>query len=176
MNSAPSTTKDSTTADGTAGSHHDAPPTDPDWPGQLVVFDGDCPLCRRSVHAIVAHEAQPITGLVTLQSSLGHQLGAHFDEDADDLDSMWLIRDGALFRDSDGLWRTAQSLKAPWSAAAGLRWLPVPLRDGAYQLVGRYRKQLASDPGLDGVQDRILTTLTPAQCSHLSLPTTLADD
>ncbi len=151
------------------------PMTDPAWPGQLVVFDGECPLCRRAVHAILALEAAPITGLVTLQSALGHRLGAHFDEDADDLDSMWLIRDGALYRDSDGLWRTAQSLKAPWSAASGLRWLPVTLRDGVYRLVGRYRKRLASDPGLEGVQSSLLTTLTHAQCLRLSLPATLAD-
>ncbi|GHC24463.1 hypothetical protein GCM10010082_16320 [Kushneria pakistanensis] len=141
-----------------------------------MVFDGECPLCRRAVHAILAHEAQPITGLVALQSRLGHHLGAHFGEDADDLDSMWLIRDGALYRDSDGLWRTAQSLKAPWSAAAGLRWLPTPLRDGVYRVVGRYRKKLATDPGMGGaVQARLLTTLTHAQCERLSLPATLAD-
>ncbi|WP_445620029.1 thiol-disulfide oxidoreductase DCC family protein [Kushneria sp. Sum13] len=141
-----------------------------------MVFDGDCPLCRRSVHAIVAHEAWTMTGLVTLQSALGHQLGDHFGEDAEDLDSMWLIRDGALYRDSDGLWRTAQSLTPPWSAAAGLRWLPVPLRDGCYRMVGRYRKKLATDPGMGGaVQSRLLTRLTRAQCDRLSLPATLAE-
>lgn len=166
MNSVRNTIKDSAAT----------PPSDPDWPGQLVVFDGDCPLCRRSVHAILAHEAQPVTGLVTLQSELGHRLGAHFGEDADDLDSMWLIRDGALYRDSDGLWRTAQSLTPPWSAAAGLRWLPIPLRDGLYKMVGRYRKKLATDPGMGGaVQSRQLESLTRAQCDRLSLPAELAD-
>lgn len=150
--------------------------TDPAWPGQLVVFDGDCPLCRRAIHFILAHEARPITGLVTLQSALGHQLGDHFGEDADDLDSMWLILDGILYRDSDGLWRTAQALTPPWSAAAGLRFVPTPVRDGVYQLVGRYRKRLASDPGMGGhVQSRLLKTLTGAQCARLSLPMTLAD-
>lgn len=166
MNSAHSTTSNSATA----------PPADPDWPGQLVVFDGDCPLCRRAVHFILAREARPITALVTLQSALGHRLGEHFGEDANDLDSMWLICDGALSRDSDGLWRTAQSLEAPWSAAAGLRFVPTPMRDGVYQLVGRYRKRLASDPGMGGdVQSRLLETLSPAQCARLFLPASLAD-
>ncbi|MFC0337758.1 Predicted thiol-disulfide oxidoreductase YuxK, DCC family [Kushneria avicenniae] len=166
MNSAPNTIANNAAT----------PPATPDRPGQLVVFDGDCPLCRRSVHFILAHEARPVTALVTLQSALGHRLGEHFGEDAEDLDSMWLIRDGALYRDSDGLWRTAQSLKAPWSAAAGLRWVPTPLRDGLYQLVGRYRKRLASDPGMGGaVQYRLLETLSQAQCARLSLPASLAD-
>ncbi|ART62968.1 thiol-disulfide oxidoreductase DCC family protein [Kushneria marisflavi] len=166
MNSAPSTTADRPVT----------PPAAPDWPGQLVVFDGDCPLCRRSVHFILAHESHPVTGLVTLQSALGHRLGAHFDEDADDLDSMWLIRGGALYRDSDGLWRTAQSLKTPWSAAAGIRWLPASLRDGVYRWVGRYRKRLATDPGMGGAAaSRLLSALNRVQCENLSLPETLAD-
>ena len=142
---------------------------------QLIVFDGGCPLCRRSVAWLLRHERAPITALVTLQSTLGHRLGEHFGENADALDSVWLIRAGRLHRDSEALWRTAQVLKSPLQLLAYLRWLPQGLRDGCYTLIGRYRHRLSRDPGLDeAVQARLLAGLSPAQCRALDLPEALA--
>ncbi|RKR07380.1 putative DCC family thiol-disulfide oxidoreductase YuxK [Kushneria sinocarnis] len=142
---------------------------------QLIVFDGDCPLCRRSVAWLLRHERRPTIGLVTLQSTLGHRLGDHFDESADQLDSVWLIRSGRLHRDSEALWRAAEALTAPFAGLAQLRRLPQPLRDGVYALIGRYRHRLARDPGLDeAVQARLLAGLSPAQCRALDLPEALA--
>lgn len=140
---------------------------------QLVVFDGECPLCRRAVRALLRLEAAPVTGLVTLQSSLGHRLGEHFGENADALDSVWLIRDGALYRDSEALWRCAEEFKRPWAFISALRFLPRPLRDGVYQIIGRFRRYLATDPG-EVASERLLTELDDADCRTLDLPLSLA--
>ncbi|GAB2789128.1 hypothetical protein GCM10027040_14210 [Halomonas shantousis] len=141
----------------------------------LVVLDAGCPLCRRSAHFLLRHENGPRFLLAGLASPVGERLGAYFGTDPHRLDSVWCIRDGRLFRDSEALWRLADELRWPWSLFAELRSLPRPLRDVAYRGVGRYRRRLAPDVALnDAARERFITTLTATHCRQLGLPARLA--
>ncbi|MHB0774786.1 thiol-disulfide oxidoreductase DCC family protein [Halomonas sp. WWR20] len=143
----------------------------------LVVLDADCPLCRRSAHFLLRHESGPRFLLAGLSSSVGERLGRHFGADPRRLDSVWCIRDGELFRDSEALWRLAQGLRWPWTLGAELRQLPRPLRDIAYRAVGNHRHRLAPDIALNSAaRGRFITTLTEEHCRQLGLPSYLAMD
>lgn len=142
----------------------------------LLVLDAECPLCRRAAHFVLRHARAPVY-LASLHDATARRLGEHFGVDSGQLDSVWLVREGELHRDSAALWRLAQGLRWPWRGLAGLRWLPRAWRDGAYHAVGRRRHRLA--PATDWsreVEGHWVARLDASVCRRLALPRALASD
>lgn len=135
----------------------------------LILYDGTCGLCHRSVRMILAHEREPLHRFAALQSPLGQAILARHGLPRDDLSSLRLVQDpgGQSERLSDrstAALEIAATLKAPLRWLAPLRILPRPLRDLGYRLVAalRYRlfgrKDLCDLPSV-AERKRFLTTL-----------------
>lgn len=105
----------------------------------LVIFDGICNLCARSVTFILKHEADQRLRFVPLQSTAGSRLMRELGLDPEDAKSFVLLARGGAFVRSEAAVRVCGYFKWPWKALAALRVIPRPIRDRAYDLVARNR-------------------------------------
>ena len=105
----------------------------------VVVFDGVCNLCNRSVRFILRHEAEPQIQFAPLQSPAGARLLRQHDFSVDDLRTFVLVSGERAYVRSDAAIRIARHLKGGWKFLGLLRIVPRPLRDWAYDVVARNR-------------------------------------
>jgi predicted DCC family thiol-disulfide oxidoreductase YuxK len=114
-------------------------PTDTDLRAHaIVIFDGLCHFCDRTVQFILARDRRGYFRFAPSQSDIARAL---------------LTRSGLseapgtiVLIDADGCWtrstaslRIARALGFPWSIFAMLLWLPSVVRDPVYALVARNR-------------------------------------
>ncbi|MCE3027778.1 thiol-disulfide oxidoreductase DCC family protein [Salinicola sp. DM10] len=144
----------------------------------LLLFDADCPFCRRAVRWLLAHErdAGATLALSGLDSALGQCVGRHFGRELARCDTIRYVTGGELYEESEALWRLGRRLRGGWRLLAWLRWVPAPLRNAVYRGIGRYRRRLAPDNDARLEDDpRWRERLDAGLCTCLGLPTTLAE-
>lgn len=108
----------------------------------LMLFDGDCALCHRSVAFILRHERAATISFASTRSPAGLAIAERHGLDPALLDATFaFVEDGRVFLRSDGALRVVAHLRAPWSWLAAFRLAPRPLRDAAYGLVSRNRRR-----------------------------------
>ena len=119
-------------------------PAVPAFPDEhpLILFDGECVLCSANAQFVLRHDRKRRFRLTTAQGPLGQALYRHFGLSQTDFETMLLIEDGRVRRDSDGVIAISEGLGWPWRIAGVLRVLPAPLRDRLYRLVARNRYRL----------------------------------
>ncbi len=108
----------------------------------ILIFDGVCVLCSRSVQFVLRHDHNKRFRFATTQSETGHMLMAERGLDAANPASVVLIDGPLMFVESAAAIRVLRSLGFGWRAVAGVMWLvPRPLRDMAYRAIAirRYR-------------------------------------
>jgi predicted DCC family thiol-disulfide oxidoreductase YuxK len=104
----------------------------------VVFFDGVCNLCNASVNFIIDRDPEEKFLFASLQSKearihLDHQI------DLEKMDSILLLKEGKLYAKSDAALSIASELRGGWKYLSWLRWLPLFLRNGFYDLIARYR-------------------------------------
>lgn len=105
----------------------------------LVLFDGVCNLCSRSVQTILRHDRKARFRFASLQSPLGEKLRDDLGIDREKVDSVILVEGGRWYKESDAALRIAHGLGGAWRALGVFRLVPRPLRDAAYRLIARNR-------------------------------------
>jgi predicted DCC family thiol-disulfide oxidoreductase YuxK len=107
---------------------------------QIVLFDGVCNLCNRSVQFVIRRDRNDRFRFASLQGEMGRKLLAERGIDTATTDSIILIDPGvAWYVKSDAALEIARSLKGYGWLPLLFGWLPRPLRDAAYDLVARNR-------------------------------------
>lgn len=108
----------------------------------IVIFDGDCLFCQRSVRFIHRHDRANVFRFAARQSAAGTRLLA---EEGIGLapNSMVLIDEAGTWLRSDAVLRIATRLGRPWSLAGLFLRVPRVLRDGAYAIVAAIRHRLS---------------------------------
>jgi predicted DCC family thiol-disulfide oxidoreductase YuxK len=104
----------------------------------VVLFDGVCNLCNRSVQTILRHDRQARFRFASLQSPVGERLRDELGIDRK-VDSVLLVEDGRWYKESDAALRIARGLGGAWKLLGIFRLIPRPLRDAAYRLIARNR-------------------------------------
>ncbi|MCZ6727265.1 MAG: DCC1-like thiol-disulfide oxidoreductase family protein [Acidobacteria bacterium] len=110
---------------------------------RLVLFDGICGLCARTVRFVLRHDREgrfvyaPLQGEVAAAVLARHSL-------ASDLETMIYVADfdsptERVFSKSDAILAILDELGGLWSVVAMMRILPRAIRDTVYSLVARYR-------------------------------------
>ena len=108
--------------------------------GPILIFDGVCVLCSRSVQFVLRHDRDRRFRFATTQSPAGIRLMTAHGLDASQPASVLLIEGGRASTESAALVRVLRCFGGAWPILAGaIRLIPRPLRDAAYRAVARRR-------------------------------------
>lgn len=105
----------------------------------IVLFDGVCNLCDKSVRFIFRHDPNAYFRFAPLQSLAAQKLLADAGASAPDMNSILLIEDGKVYSHSTAALRIARRLKAPFPLLWAGMILPRPLRDAVYKTIAKNR-------------------------------------
>lgn len=117
-------------------------PSGADPKPDVVLFDGVCNLCTASVQFIIRRDADKRFRFASLQSPVARDLLRAYQAEEGQLDSMILVADGRIYRRSTAALRIARRLDGGWPLLSVLLLVPRPLRDAAYDWVGRRRYRM----------------------------------
>ncbi|MEJ6786174.1 MAG: DCC1-like thiol-disulfide oxidoreductase family protein [Bacteroidota bacterium] len=104
----------------------------------IVLFDGVCNLCNRSVDFIIRNQKSHKLQFVSLQSDVGKSIvnKSGLDEIPD---SVMLYVDGKLLVRSDAALAISTYLKRPYVYGIIFKYVPKILRDSVYNLIAKNR-------------------------------------
>ncbi|MGA2674128.1 MAG: DCC1-like thiol-disulfide oxidoreductase family protein [Terracidiphilus sp.] len=116
----------------------------------LVVFDGRCGLCNRSVRWLVTRDRRDRLRFVASESpKVTGLLARHgFSAEGPAPGTLLVVRDPGgpaerIFLRSQAVLLLLAELPKPWPAvAAALGWIPRTLRDLGYRLIARWRYRI----------------------------------
>ncbi len=105
----------------------------------IVLFDGVCNLCNGAVQFIINRDHKRHFIFASLQSEFGktHLIKAGLDPFS--LQSILVIDHNMIFQKSDAALKIAKYLSGFWSILYLFRFVPKVIRDGAYNVIARYR-------------------------------------
>lgn len=110
-----------------------------DVPSQpLILYDGMCGLCNRSVNFVIDHDPSGHFCFATLQSPLAERL---LGQGTEQLASVVLVEEGKIYRRSTAAIRIAGGLSGAWPVLRVFLLIPWPIRDWVYDWVARHRYQ-----------------------------------
>ena len=104
----------------------------------IVLFDGVCNLCNRSVDFIIRNQKSHKLQFASLQSDVGKSIvnKSGLDEIPD---SVMLFVDGELLVRSDAALAISTYLKRPYVYGIIFKYVPKILRDSVYNLIAKNR-------------------------------------
>ena len=105
----------------------------------VILFDGVCNLCNRSVQFIINRDPTGIFRCAPLQSETGKNLLSKFDLPNDKFDSITLVENNEYYLRSTAALKILQRLGALWKIVYVFMLVPRPVRDYIYDIVARNR-------------------------------------
>jgi predicted DCC family thiol-disulfide oxidoreductase YuxK len=109
----------------------------------IVLFDGTCAFCERSVRFIATRDPAAYFRYGASQTPAAAALLARYGTSRGAARSLILIEDDQVYLRSTAVLRIARRMTAPWHWAGVLLAVPVPIRDGVYRIVAAIRHRLA---------------------------------
>lgn len=110
-------------------------------PDTILLFDGVCNLCSRSVQFVLSHDKQNLFHFASLQSPIGQKLLQQYRLNEQPLTSLVLIHKRQAFIRSTAALNIAKLLEGPWLFMNVFRFIPTFIRDGVYNWIANHRYQ-----------------------------------
>jgi predicted DCC family thiol-disulfide oxidoreductase YuxK len=104
-----------------------------------ILFDGVCNFCNASINFIIRHDKKDHFRFVPLQSLTGKQLLAQLQLNDLSMDSIVLIDQNNVYKQSSAVLRIARKLNGAYPLLYGFMIIPPFIRDAVYNLVARNR-------------------------------------
>lgn len=104
----------------------------------LVLYDGQCGLCNRSVRWLLARDGGRLR-YAPLQGPTAAAARARFPKIPETLESVVLVDGDRAYLRSKAFLHVARYLSWPWRAGHALRWMPAALLDPLYRVIAHYR-------------------------------------
>lgn len=112
-------------------------------PEPLVLYDGTCGLCHKSVRFILRRDHAGRASFAPLQGPTADRVRAAFPGALPDgLDSVVVVDAGRVFLRSRAFARIALLFRGPWRALSWARFVPRFLADAVYWVVAKTRYRL----------------------------------
>jgi predicted DCC family thiol-disulfide oxidoreductase YuxK len=111
----------------------------------VVLFDGTCAFCERSVIFIAKRDPAGYFRFGASQSASARALLEPYGVTRETANSLILIEDGRVYLRSTASLRIASKLTFPWSVLGALLVVPAPVRDAVYRVISRVRKRIAGE-------------------------------
>jgi len=105
----------------------------------IILFDGVCNLCNASINFIIDRDEEAYFRFGALQSDEGRRLLDAYSFPEQYTDSILLIENDVVFRESDAALMIARRLSGAWPLLYHFRLLPNVIRDGVYRWIARNR-------------------------------------
>lgn len=107
----------------------------------IVLYDGVCGLCAKSVRWLLRHERDHELRFAPLQGPTAAALRAKYPVIPATLESVVLVANGKAYIRSKAFLHLSKHLRAPWRWTYGFRWMPGFVLDLPYRLLAvvRYR-------------------------------------
>ena len=112
-------------------------------PDVLVLYDGDCGFCNRSVAYILKREKSSVIHFAPIQSEFTQRLFAERGWEAPDLNTFYLIEKERKYEKSSAAMKVLKYLKAPYSWLRGFWIVPRAIRDWGYDFIAARRQRIA---------------------------------
>jgi predicted DCC family thiol-disulfide oxidoreductase YuxK len=108
----------------------------------MLVYDGACGFCSRSVRFILRHETRHDLLFVTRDSELGQTLRRTHGMES--IQSMVWIDNGRAFAESSAVIQAARYMGGWWSQLAVLgSFIPASVLNRIYKVISKYRRRLS---------------------------------
>lgn len=105
----------------------------------MLLYDGTCGLCHKSVRWILRHERDHALMFAPLQGSTTDELRKIYPEIPKEIRTIVLVEDGKVKLRGKAFLYLSKHLKAPWRWMHAFRWIPRFLLDPGYLLVAKIR-------------------------------------
>ena len=113
--------------------------TDTQKHSAIILFDGVCNFCNSSINFVIRHDKKNHFRFAPLQSETGKQLLQQFEAGELPLDSIVLIENNKLYKQSTAVLKIAKQLGGAYRLLYGFVILPRFLRDAVYKYVAKNR-------------------------------------
>jgi len=107
--------------------------------GPVIIFDGVCELCNRTVDFVLRWEKKPVILFTANQNPPGRQILTDLEIDADKVSTVFLLENGKLYQESTAALRLSRYLRFPFNLLYGFIIVPPFLRNAVYRWVARNR-------------------------------------
>lgn len=108
----------------------------------VVLYDGTCGLCAKSVRWILHHEADRDLVFAPLQGDTAQALRAKYPNIPKTVDTVVYVDGGKAHLRSKAFLHLAKHLKGPWRLLHALRWIPGFLMNVGYRIIAATRYRL----------------------------------
>jgi len=105
----------------------------------IILFDGLCNLCNRSVQYVIRHDPAAIFKFASLQGEAGQQLLKEYGLTANNMNSFVLIKDNKVYTRSTAALTVAKQLKGISKLLYGFIIVPAFIRNAVYDLIAKNR-------------------------------------
>jgi predicted DCC family thiol-disulfide oxidoreductase YuxK len=110
--------------------------------GGIILFDGTCAFCERSVRFIATRD-DGYFKFGASQNPEGRALLTKYGTSRESARSIILIEDGEVSLRSTAILKIARRMTSPWRWAAIFLVVPPPIRDVVYRVVAAIRHRIA---------------------------------
>ncbi len=110
---------------------------------RLVLYDGDCGFCNRSVAFILKHERSNEIMFASIQSSFTQELFAKNGWPTPDLSTFYFIDGHQKFERSSAAFEVLKTLKNPYRMLRIFRFLPTPFMNWCYDQIAKRRQRIS---------------------------------
>lgn len=109
----------------------------------VLIFDGECALCSRSVGFMLTHERKPgIVLFAPMQSENSREILRNHGFDPDAMTSVVFIDRGRALVRSAAVLAMCDYLRHPWRWARVFGLIPTPLLDAVYRFTAKNRYRI----------------------------------
>lgn len=115
---------------------------EPPIPEPLVLYDGVCGLCSKSVRFLIRRDRDARITFAPLQGETAARLRAMYPRIPQSLDSVVLIDGGKAHLRSKAFLRVSRYLTRPWRWGWYVRWMPAFLLDLGYLVIAKLRYKI----------------------------------
>jgi predicted DCC family thiol-disulfide oxidoreductase YuxK len=115
--------------------------SDDDKEGPIILFDGVCNLCNRSIQFVIKHDKNHVFRFASLQGEFGKKVVKNFHLTQQNYDSFLLLQKGKIYQKSTGALMVAKQFSGAWKMVYLLIVVPSFIRNAIYSLISnnRYR-------------------------------------
>ncbi|MCU9614688.1 thiol-disulfide oxidoreductase DCC family protein [Caldibacillus lycopersici] len=104
----------------------------------IILFDGECNLCDKSVQFIIKHDPQAYFRFASIQSEIGKNLLSSYMV-PENVNSLILIEEDGFYLKSSAALRICKHLNGVWKVWYFLLLIPKPIRDSFYSIIANNR-------------------------------------